>query len=193
MKNMIKTLFSACMLLASTSAFAEFGEKVNCSTQSTQIAYYSGVASCRVGIQWLDQYVSFSYSPSTRITKFINGQFLSCWATIPFGGYQTVTSQECDYKPLASVNATSSWYDLTTRVTASGRDFDGSIVSNQLWINGQLQSSPSVVRFDAPGTVLNIRAKTTDNDGYTHETTRTHVVTFQGPVCNPGEICEEIP
>lgn len=193
MKKLITSLFSACMLLASTSAFAEFGEKVNCTTQTTQITYYYGWASCRVGSMWLDQYVGYHNSPSYYVTKFTGGQFYSCWANLPFTGTQTLTSEDCDYKPLASANATSSWYDFSTRVTASGRDFDGSIVSNQLWINGQLQSSPSVVRFDAPGTVLSIRARTTDNDGYTHETTRTHVVNFQPPQCLPGEICQEIP
>ena len=66
------------MLLASTSAFAEFGEKVNCTTQTTQITYYHGWA-CRVG-SMPDQYVGYHNSPSYYVTKFTGGQFYSCWA-----------------------------------------------------------------------------------------------------------------
>lgn len=184
MKIIKQLLLPSLLLVTSHSAFAEFGEKVNCSTQSSQVPYYSGTASCRVGVVWLDQFIGFSYSSSIRLSEYVDGQNLSCWASIPFAGYQTVTSEECDYKPVARATASASG-TATTIVTASGRDFDGSIVSNKLWINGALQSSASVEGYWSEGTLLNIRARTTDNDGYTNETTTSYRVSY---FCDDGPI-----
>lgn len=189
MKKLITTLFTTCMLFLSNSAFAEFGEKVNCTTQTSQSTYYYGWASCRVGTQWLDEYVSYHHSPSYYITRYISGQFYSCWANLPSTGTQTNTTEQCDYKPLASYDARAT-SSLTTRISGGGRDFDGSIVSSQLWVEGVFQPSGSIESFWSEGTVLSIRVKVTDNDGYTHEINQSHMVTYAHLNCPPLSICE---
>lgn len=183
-KNTITAILATALLIASNAAHAEFGEKVNCQTTSSQIPIYAGWASCVTGGVFVDQYVFASPSSSQIITEYIDGRYYSCWASVPFSHYDTVTSEQCDYKPVARIWASPSG-TATTIVTASGRDFDGSIVENKLWINGQLQSSNSIEGFWSEGTRLTIKARTKDNDGYTHETTKTYYVEF---VCDKGEI-----
>lgn len=184
MKTFTTTLFSALLLLTSSSAFAEFGEKVNCRNESSQVAIYQGYAYCNVAGYTISQYVFTTTSPIAHIADWVNGSYYSCIANVPFAGYQTVVSEQCDYKPVARAAAFPSG-TATTIVSATGRDFDGSIVANKLWINGALQSGTVVDGFWREGTVLNIRAQTTDNDGYTHEATTRYVVRY---TCDDGPI-----
>jgi len=184
MKIITKTLFSSLLLLASSSAFAEFGEKVNCRNESSQVAIYRGYASCNVAGNTISQYVFTTTSPVASIADWVNGRYYSCLASVPFAGYETVVSEQCDYKPVARAAAFPSG-TATTIVSATGRDFDGNIVANKLWINGALQSSTVVEGFWNEGTVLNVRAQTTDNDGYTHEATTRYVVQY---TCDDGPI-----
>lgn len=184
MKNTLIAVTSIALLTGSNLAHAEFGEKVNCQTSTFQVPMYAGQASCHVSGHWIDQYVSPTTQSSTYLTEWINNQNFGCWASVPFSHYATLTSESCDYKPVASVYAYSS-STFTNIITAGGKDFDGSIVENKLWINGVLQSTSTVSRYWPEGTRLIIKAQTKDNDGYTHQTTKTHYVEYS---CTEGEI-----
>lgn len=186
----IKIFFTLTFLLLSNNAFAEFGEKVNCQTTTYQYPVYAGYAQCYTMGHYIYQYVPPTVVSHTYISEWIDGVYHSCYASIPFSHNETGTAQTCDYKPVATASGRSINH-TETNITATGRDFDGSIVNTKLWINGVLQSSTSVTRFWPEGTVLTIKAKTTDNDGYTHEHTRSYTVRFVNPCPQPWK-CDDI-
>jgi len=170
-------------LLLSVPSYAEFGEKLNCRTVKTgDVKMYSGTASCSTSAGTISQYVFPTASQQTWISDYIGGSWHSCLATVPFLGFEEVTKTVCDYKPVSSISISHD-EDPSATVTAYGRDYDGSIGKVELWVDGVLQSGNSVKVQGHNYQRFQLRARVTDDDGYTHETSTSVLVKFEPLKC----------
>ncbi|MBW8184018.1 hypothetical protein [Shewanella nanhaiensis] len=180
-------------LVVSFSASAEFGEKVNCRTETTgQIAIYSGYASCNAYVDGryyvIDDYVQPTTHQYTYINDIINGRYASCRAQVPFHSYQDVTSEVCDYKPISSVGFFRIEGSTETLVSANGDDFDGTVVKKELWVDGVKQSSSNSSVDGNVGDVFVVKSRVTDNDGYYTDATKSITIIYR-----PEDICDVNP
>ena len=184
------------LLLASFSfnanAGSEFGEKVNCRNTTSQLPIYAGWASCRPhGASFpIQQYVAPTTLSYVYISQYSQGSFKSCWANVPFSHYSSVTNTTCDYKPVSSISATPHEF-WETYVRVSGRDYDGNVVKTELWIDGVKKpnrgatSNYAIIHSTVPFTV---KVVVTDDDGYTHTSTKTVTPRNVGPI-----MCGDVP
>jgi len=186
-KTITSMALAAVLGLGSFGASAG-GEAVNCRVETVgQQAIYAGWASCYVNGNRLEQYFHPTTIRSQLITQWTGSGYDQCWANVPFYKYETITKQVCDYKPTASIVAFAGELEGTI-IRANGSDSDGSVVKKELWINNVKQSSSNVFKYYAPGTYLSIKARVTDDDGYTDETVRGYTV--EQPGCAQGPINE---
>lgn len=184
------------LLLASFSFTAnagdEFGEKVNCRSTTSQLPIYAGWAYCTPpGANFpISQYVSPTPQSIVFIHQYSEGSFRSCLASVPFSHYSNVTTTQCDYKPVSSISASPHEF-WETYVRVSGKDYDGNVVKTELWIDGVKKpnrgatSNYTMVHSTVPFTV---KVKVTDNDGYTHTSTKTVTPRNVGPI-----MCGNVP
>jgi hypothetical protein len=170
MKNSKKlTMLAAVMALGSFQSFAG-GEEVNCRTETvSQQAIYSGWASCRVNGNDIGQYVQPTAIGLIKLTEWNGSGYSQCNARVPFHSYVNVTKNVCDYKPTASIYTHRQ--EVETFIRASGSDKDGSIVTRELWIDDVKQSGSSVNKYYSTGKRLKLKAKVTDDQGYSDEKT----------------------
>lgn len=179
------------MVFATLLGFGTFGasagnEPVNCQTKTVgQQAIYTGWAACSVNGNYLQQHFQPTTNQRQLLTQWNGSNYDQCWANVPFYKYETITRRVCDYKPEATIRAFSA-EDEGTIIRVNGSDSDGSITKKELWINNVKQSSSTLRVNYPPGTYLLIKAKVTDNDGYTDEAVRSYNV--EKPGCAQGPV-----
>jgi hypothetical protein len=175
----ILNIIALGLLLMAASAKAEFGEKTNCRTEVTgKMAIYQGNASCYVNGILLQRYVFPTTQPSILLVEWTGAGYSQCYATVPFSHYENVTSTVCDYKPVADFLKIQHSFSLVS----TAKDFDGTIVKHDWWINGVKQAGTGVsIPFPIPSTSvpqnLVVKLQVTDNDGYIHSVQKTVTVT----------------
>lgn len=179
--------FTGLTLVFTNVAMAQpFGEKVNCRTVTGELKIYGGYAKCSVydnGTVWIEQYVSPSTSSRANISEWINGKYYSCWANVPYLRTDTTTTEVCDYKPLPGLRYSNTvvldpyggperWRIKNAFVTANSRDYDGNVVSQEIWVDGVKFSGTTVNLWQIGGwnqARYWVRVVATDNDGYVAE------------------------
>lgn len=122
--------------------------------------------------------VTFKYSegvgPNACSIPVDRTRELACTATIPFSHQEQIVKNICDYKPEARL-AYSAGYRAVD-VMGFSRDYDGTIVSEQLWVDGVLQSGASITLEGYPGQAFSVTITATDNHGYTDTKSQTVVI-----------------
>ncbi|TQF71340.1 hypothetical protein [Pseudoalteromonas luteoviolacea] len=183
--NSISKLAIVSLGMLSASAFAAGDNKINCKTETSQIKYYYGWASCHASGKYLQEYVSRSSSLWHTIeeTEFdgINWSTYRCTTTLPQTGYDTHNSESCQYTPKANIteHLVQSHYDRRTDTTYyeagvivadfTYSDRDGQVQKVEKWVNG-VSTTRGHVDITSTSTV---RLRVTDNDGNVTDTTRT--------------------
>jgi hypothetical protein len=216
----MKLKTTVLLLAISNSAFAEFGEKVNCRQEvlGTQ-SIYAGPSSCNANLVYVNykkrnpndnlcfdtevinksipitQQVQSSTSPVKEIsalhrykttgitttgpnnscTELWEQKWLSCFADIPYSHEEDVQGEVCDYKPIVSVSAvtvrTGSNEFFTTVFSNNSDDYDGEVVSTELWVNGQKFNSKTANITTVRAANIDVVSVVTDNDGYQTQAT----------------------
>ena len=188
MNNKFNTVALAAVLGLGSFGASAGGEAVNCRVETIgKQAIYTGSASCSVNGNYIQQYFHPTPVRTQLVTQWTGSGYAQCWGNVPFYKYENITKQVCDYKPKASITAFAGELEGTI-IRVGGSDSDGTVAKKELWINNVKQSSSSVYKVYSPGTYLTIKAKVTDDDGYTDETVRRYNV--EGPKCSQGPINE---
>ncbi|MBQ4861575.1 hypothetical protein J8L98_07715 [Pseudoalteromonas sp. MMG013] len=184
---MKKAIFLIGSTVLSSLAYAG-DDPVNCRSETHNVSVYGGyVASCTTSSGTdIRQYVT----PSTTSFIRLHSHGQSCTTSLRYYGKQTVTSSQCDYTPKANLTLRAlhdgTAYEAALRVSGSGSDRDGSIVSEKFWLNGAYKGSsisPIKVRT---ATRFTVKYEVTDNSGYTDSQTKTIWVNPQSDPCREG-------
>ncbi|MEW5249915.1 hypothetical protein [Microbulbifer discodermiae] len=156
-------------------------EPVNCATQTTYTTYWYGPANCTIPPgDLLVHYSDKSYVPSLVLRK--NG--FKCTAFFPYSGTEENVETICDYTPKATIRIRPDPTDTTYKYAdVWGTDRDGSIVSQELWVDGVKQNGSSVLLMGDIGDTFTVTARVRDNDGYTDEASQG--VTLRGENPSP--------
>ncbi|MCF2948085.1 hypothetical protein L0668_08205 [Paraglaciecola aquimarina] len=104
--------------------------------------------------------------------------WITCAAEVPFSHVADVYGEVCDYKPVSSTSYYGERIGINEYITSIGTtgaaDFDGHIVSRELWINGVEYDFNTIQKFTTQsGAQFAVRIRVTDNDGYQTEDTQT--------------------
>lgn len=184
---------NAIFLIGTTllSGLAHAGDDpVNCRSVTSEVDMYGGHnASCKTRSgEEISRYVW----PTIHSTAWINSNGESCQASLNFYGKQQVTKTQCDYTPKANLTLTAlhdgTAYEARLRVSGRGTDRDGSVISEQFWLNGTYKGasiSPIIVH---QATRFTVKYQVTDNDGYTDTQTKTIWVNPQNDPCLDGVV-----
>lgn len=99
---------------------------------------------------------------------------LSCVADILFSHQEMVVTEVCDYKPEAKMGFIHG--TRSVNVSSWSRDYDGYLVSEELWVDGVKQSGSSITLTGNRGESFNVKVVAVDNDGYSSSKTQTVVI-----------------
>jgi len=179
----MKMLILASLAYSAVVNAQVFGEPVDCTTVTELVPIYGQFAQCSVTYNGksydLRQYIGESQSQWHWISErvYINGQYvpLSCQGRLDFLRNESRTRQVCKYKPVAgfSIRPTHSTFELSS----TSRDYDGSLVSYQWSVDGQLFSQGASISLpqkvsttinNRTYSIYNVSLTVTDNHGYQH-------------------------
>ncbi|MEQ3515204.1 hypothetical protein ABMY35_17960 [Pseudoalteromonas sp. BZB3] len=185
---MKKVLLTACLVFG--SAYSQASTEVDCTYDVVKKAVYGGWSDCRThNGSLIEQFVQPSSQQVVLITGYDNNNVLSsCFANVDFWGYENVSVKQCKYKPELQIRMFRMEDSTETKVWIEGSDQDGHITKAELWVNGVKRNSNNTSLRGPAGTEFEVRAKVTDNDGYTASTMRTISLVYR-----PNNPCDVDP
>ncbi|MEK0160148.1 hypothetical protein WLQ65_13590 [Pseudoalteromonas piscicida] len=160
----------------------------------------SGIGSCHVvedNFVTIRKYIPLQTSNSAQLRELVEQwvtgitgarlretHLVSCTAhNVPFSHSEAVFETVCDYKPSVEIWHSAIAGSANKHVYIVARDKDGSIDSQELWVNGLKQSGSSTELVGQDGDSFNVMAKVRDNYGYSSSTSRNIILRWNGYPC----------